>query len=191
MRYKYFFIIMIFLNFVNHLFSNNRSQANKLAKELVRNAKKGDFKLFEEFANKKANLNYQDSDGKNILMYAVKFKRNDIVKALSKYNINPNLLDEDNLSALMHASSGGNIDIIKNLLEFKNLNINKQGRYGETALDYAYSPNKFYKEQVEYLSKLNKTQIPKERKEIIDLLKNHGAKTANELDKPQINVINK
>jgi len=187
MNFKFIVALFLFFNFATDLFSVSKSEQNKLGKELVKNAKIGDFSEVKDLSTQNANLNYQDADGKDVLMYAVKFDRDDIIKFLANQNIDPNLLDGHNLTALMQAAAKGDFKIVSDLLKFKNLNINKQGRYGQTALDWAYSPRGFYTEQAEFLTKLSK--YPKERREIINLLKQHGAKPANKLIKAKEKVI--
>ena len=59
-----------------------------------------------------------------------------------------------NKTALMWASQGGHIDIVKLLIE-SGANMNIKDKYGETALIIAYKHD---------------------RQKIVDLLKNYGAK---------------
>jgi ankyrin repeat protein len=180
MKINLFISIVLSLCLFSKVYPISISQQHKFGKELVSKAQRGNFDLIKNYAAKGADLNYQDSEGKNILMYAAENERFDIIDLLRNKNVDPNLVDNQSFTALMLAASKGNVNSVKELLKYKDININKQGKHGKTALDWAYNPKHLYAEQIQELTDISK--IPKENQNIITLLKKFKAKTGNQVN---------
>lgn len=94
----------------------------------------------------------------------------DEVKKLLDEGVPPNACDPDGCTVLMAAATGGNVGIIKLLIDSGAKPLTKHKENGNTALHYAASKTK--KEAVEYLIKLGgKDGKNKDGKAPIDMTK--------------------
>ncbi|CDK30175.1 ankyrin repeat domain-containing protein [Candidatus Babela massiliensis] len=72
----------------------------------------------EFLLNHGANIDFQDVDGNTALIYAVQQNLEDIVRLLIAYNADPNLTNEEGLSAIDFALNNQNIiNIIENIIQ--------------------------------------------------------------------------
>jgi len=115
--------------------------------------------IFEEFRKKKddhdiekitnlverlppEDVNIQDDNGYNILMYTSRVGYTKIVKLLlDKRNIDINMQNIIGYTALIFASCYGYTKIVKLLLEIEGIDIDIQSEYGNTAITYALFSN--------------------------------------------------
>jgi len=90
------------------------------------------------------NLNIQDNLWKSLLLYSIEKSYNKLFSKLLKSWTNPLQIDNEWNSTLILAAQKNNIDIIKELLEIKEININAQNNIWETALHIAFQKWNFW-----------------------------------------------
>lgn len=88
------------------------------------------------FSNKNMNLHIKDSKNRNALFWAIHFKNNDIFKLLINLGLDFNQNIISGLPALHYIIYKENILLLEYLLS-KNINLNKEDCFGNTAMYYA------------------------------------------------------
>ena len=63
------------------------------------------------------NINQKDEDGNTLLILAINYANNDCVELLLKFDLDPNITNNENHSPLLCAVKKGNIRIIETLLQ--------------------------------------------------------------------------
>lgn len=82
------------------------------------------------------NINQKDEDGNTLLIFAINYANNDCVELLLKFDIDPNITNNENLSPLLCAVKKGNIIIIETLLQY-----NIEYKYIEECMSYSKKNN--------------------------------------------------
>lgn len=85
--------------------------------ELMKAASSKNFNKLNRLVRSGININVQDKEGMTALMYAIQSDDIDGFNLLINSNANIDLLDTRNTNALIMASSGGNLKMLKSLLE--------------------------------------------------------------------------
>lgn len=95
------------------------------------------FEIFEIILNSVGNVNHRRKNGENALHLACNFQLINFVKKLLEHNIDVNTQDYTHEFSPLHYSVNlKNTDIVKMLLEKKNINPNVQDIVGNTSLHY-------------------------------------------------------
>lgn len=94
-------------------------------------------KLKEYFKNNQELVNQIDESNMTMLMWACDRGNLDIVKYLIELGADPNLQDTDGQSCLHYAVSCEHLEIIKYLVENKNVNLNLSDKDGSKPIDLA------------------------------------------------------
>lgn len=84
------------------------------------------------------NINQKDEDGNTLLIFAINYANNDCVELLLKFDIDPNIINNEGLSPLLCAVKKGNIIIIETLLQY-----NIEYKYIEECISYSIKNNIF------------------------------------------------
>jgi len=84
-------------------------------------------------------INQRTLEGFNALMYAVRGQKNNcpIIQMLLKYGADINQADDDGMTPLMFAVEEDKVDVVKCLLEYPHIEINKEDNNERTALQMA------------------------------------------------------
>lgn len=87
-------------------------------------------------------LDLQNNNGINCLLYSIKLNNKKIIKFLLDKTINYTITDNNNNGILHYFSKYSTLDNIM-LLNLNKININKQNKFGETALHISINYNKY------------------------------------------------
>ncbi len=133
------------------------------------------YKCVEVLLKYGANIESLVYNNATALLWAIYKEDLQMVKLLLSYgaNVNNPGKTRDLDPPLMVAAIDGNVGIVEELLKVKNININQKNTNGYTTLDKLKNRLNDY---------INRTQKEKYLK-IIEILKSHGAKNSEELDK--------
>ena len=184
-RFEFVFVLLIFLA----LFGALRGQFRRAhTKELAVAVRNGNLNAARWLISKGADVNGRDQDGDSIAMSAVRFlndptmvrlieesgaktddvtkfmtaaflNRADVVEAMLKNGLNPNVKDRDGDTALSCAVQQGNVEVVKVLLK------------GGT------NPKTINKNGIAVINWALQCQNAARRKEILALLEKYGVKT--------------
>jgi ankyrin repeat protein len=102
---------------------------------------KGDEKNIKMLVAKGADVNYNQSNTCNLLMFALHLKKNNIFKLLHSLGTNINYRNDLGLSVLDVAINSGNLEIIEYLCN-NNVDINSVNQFGRNALFTSIMQNK-------------------------------------------------
>ncbi|MEW6305884.1 MAG: ankyrin repeat domain-containing protein [Verrucomicrobiota bacterium] len=132
--------------------------------------------------------------GESPLVNAAMMGGADVVKTLLDAGADPNKPGDEGFTPLMGAVRAGNFEVVKMLLD-AGVNVNALSEHYETALDMAYDNIEAAKGQAEFLKLITKGKMDDDTKkavemiqnagdsdEVVELLRAHGAKRAQELE---------
>jgi ankyrin repeat protein len=127
---------------------------------LLKACGEGNFELVRYLIEKGADINAIDNCGRSVLIWA---KKLEIVKYLiEEKGVDINVKDNESITVLMYACENCHLDIVKYLIN-KGADVNTKDNNGRTSLDYAEAS-------------------VKEETELIDFMKDSGAKKGSELE---------
>lgn len=113
------------------------SAGEDIYKQWLTAAEKGDLNKIKELKDR-VDINHQDKEGHNALMFAATRGREDVVKYLLDNGFSEiNAKDQYKRTALMYAIYSGNENIIKLLLQKAGIDVNAQNVDLNTALNWA------------------------------------------------------
>jgi ankyrin repeat protein len=120
----------------------------KNSSALAYSCENGNYDIFRLLVKSGYELNYQDDNGNNLLVYALWGGNIDIVKYILNRGIR---LSDTNCNMLIFAASSGNLDLVKYLHKTYNLEIRKQRKCETSALIEAVKTERFNIDLIMYL----------------------------------------
>lgn len=124
---------------------------------VIKSSQIGDYEITQELIKAGANLNVKDFNYNTPLMTAVENSNNKLIDLLVNKNV-INVVDVKKESPLIKAVKAGNIEAIKTLMKYKNLDLNVRDANNQTALNIALKKienikkDKYTKPTSEYLT---------------------------------------
>jgi uncharacterized protein len=127
---------MMIALFLSLCISNIKAQTGTQTEKLIKELKEKDLTNALKTVQNIDNVNYKDSDGFTILMYASSIGSIDICRILLDKGAQLDLQDIDDATALILASINGHTEGVRLLLE-KGANPDLKDNEGKTAINYA------------------------------------------------------
>lgn len=133
MKIRLSFILLIITNF---LFSENIVILDNQKKDFFKALKEKDYEYIDLHLKTIEDINFENKDGDNLLIYAVKLNDFNLVKSFIIKGIDINHKNSQYSNSLHEASKISNYNIVEILLKY-NIKIDQKDIYGHKALFYA------------------------------------------------------